>query len=97
MKKRIFITFIVCVLFMTFSLTGCSNGQSSGSSNSTSDTNASKGEEKDNTEVTDDPNAKVINLWSFTDEVPNMMKKYKDLHPDFPYKIKTTIIATTDG
>jgi hypothetical protein len=40
---------------------------------------------------------KVINLWSFTDEVPKMMEKYKELNPDFDYEIKTTIIATTDG
>lgn len=41
--------------------------------------------------------SKVINLWSFTDEVPRMLEKYKELHPDFDYEIKTTIIATTDG
>ncbi len=26
-----------------------------------------------------------------------MIQKYKDLHPDFPYEINATIIATTDG
>ncbi|MGH0054430.1 MAG: carbohydrate ABC transporter substrate-binding protein, partial [Sphaerochaetaceae bacterium] len=40
---------------------------------------------------------KVINLWSFTDEVPKMLDKYKELNPDFDYEINTTIIATTDG
>lgn len=40
---------------------------------------------------------KVINVWSFTDEVPKMLEKYKELHPDFDYQIKSTIIATTDG
>jgi hypothetical protein len=40
---------------------------------------------------------KVINVWSFTDEVPKMLDKYKELHPDFDYEIKVTIIATTDG
>jgi len=44
-----------------------------------------------------DTSPKVINLWSFTDEVPKMIDKYKELHPDFKYEIKTTIIATTDG
>ena len=47
--------------------------------------------------VADDPSVKVINLWSFTDEIPNMVKKYCDMHPDFGYEIKTTIVATTDG
>jgi multiple sugar transport system substrate-binding protein len=41
----------------------------------------------------------VINLWSFTDEVPKMLTKFMDLNPKFAaaYEIKTTIIATTDG
>ena len=43
------------------------------------------------------PARKVINLWSFTDEVPKMIEKYKALHPEFDYEVKTTIIATTDG
>lgn len=40
---------------------------------------------------------KVINVWSFTDEVPKMLERYRELHPDFDYEIKSTIIATTDG
>ncbi len=41
----------------------------------------------------------VINVMSFTDEVPKMIDRYVELHPDFAekYEIKTTIIATTDG
>ena len=39
----------------------------------------------------------TINVWAFTDEVPNMIKKFKETHPDFKYEIKETIIATTDG
>ncbi len=41
----------------------------------------------------------VINLWAFTDEVPGMVNRYLELHPDFAekYEVKTTIIATTDG
>ncbi len=39
----------------------------------------------------------TINLWSFTDEVPTMVEKFKEANPDFPYDINTTIIATTDG
>lgn len=41
----------------------------------------------------------VLNVWSFTDEVPNMIARYLELNPDFAekYEIKTTIIATTDG
>ena len=39
----------------------------------------------------------VINLWSFTDEIPGMVDKYLEAHPDFGYTVNTTIIATTDG
>ena len=27
----------------------------------------------------------VINLWAFTDEVPGMVNKFLEAHPDFPY------------
>lgn len=116
MNKRIFIISLVCVLLITFSMTGCGDGQNADPSvsngDSTNDTNnseadASKNNDdgkdnnednaEDNVEVTNDPDVKVINLWSFTDEVPNMLDKYKELNKDFPYEIKTTIIATTDG
>ena len=41
----------------------------------------------------------VINVMSFTDEVPNMITKYLEAHPEAAekYEINTTIIATTDG
>ncbi len=44
-------------------------------------------------------NKQVLNLWSFTDEVPKMVEKYLANHPDVAanYELKTTIIATTDG
>ena len=41
----------------------------------------------------------TINLWAFTDEVPGMMTKFLEAHPELAdkYEINTTIIATTDG
>ena len=41
----------------------------------------------------------TLNIWAFTEEVPNMVQKYLDLHPEFDekYDINVTIIATTDG
>lgn len=39
----------------------------------------------------------TINLWSFTDEIPNMTTKYLEVHPEANVEFKTTIIATTDG
>ena len=42
-------------------------------------------------------NNPVINLWSFTDEVPRMVERYKEMHPDFAYDFSTTVITTTEG
>lgn len=39
----------------------------------------------------------TINLWSFTNEVPDMTKKYKELHPDKNVEFEVTVIATTEG
>ncbi len=41
----------------------------------------------------------TINVMTFTDEVPGMINRYMELHPEFAekYEIKTTITATTDG
>ena len=41
----------------------------------------------------------VINLYAFTDEVPNMMKQYAKTHKEWDdkYEIKVTQVPTTDG
>ena len=41
----------------------------------------------------------VLNLWSFTDEVPKMVNYYISQNPEFgeKYEVKTTIIATDGG
>ena len=88
--KRITALFFTCLFLMSLVLTGCGSKSDEGS-----DTGGAA-------EVTDDPNVKVINVWSFTDEVPKMLDKYIELYKekngkDFPFEIKTTIIATTDG
>ncbi|MDI4648995.1 ABC transporter substrate-binding protein [Cohnella hashimotonis] len=63
-----------------------SAGPSAGASSSAAPSDSSKPKDK----VT-------INLWSFTDEIPNMTKKYMETHPDANVEFKTTVIATTDG
>ena len=35
--------------------------------------------------------ANTINVWAFTDEVPGMIEKFIEAHPDFGYDINTTI------
>ena len=41
----------------------------------------------------------VINLWTFTTEVPGMVDKFLALHPDFAeqYDVVSTVIGTTNG
>lgn len=43
--------------------------------------------------------AEVVNLWSFTNEIPKMVKKYVELNPEFgeKYTVECTIIATDGG
>lgn len=91
MKKRLF-SVLLCVCMVVTMFAGCG------------DSSAGSGEAAGGTEATGDQaggdaasGKEVINLWAFTDEVPGMVQKYLDTHPDFPYEVKTTIIATTDG
>ncbi len=81
--KRIVALTLACLLVVAMVLTSCSNAGSPGNGPVA--------------EVSDDPSVKVINLWSFTDEVPKMIEKYKEFNPGFNFEIKTTIISTTDG
>ena len=41
----------------------------------------------------------VINVMAFTDEVPGMITKYFEAHPEMAekFEVNTTITATTDG
>lgn len=93
--KRIIALLLACVFIMSM-LSACGKNDAKDKPEGTT---AGDGKEEvpDVPEVTDDPNVKVINIYSFTVEVPDMVTKYKDLHPDFPYEIKTTVVATTDG
>ena len=41
--------------------------------------------------------AATINVWSFSDEVPRMLERYKANNPDFAYDFNVTLISTTEG
>lgn len=88
MKKLIATS--LCAVLALGCLTAC--GEKTPAANS-----GSEGGNAPVADATNDPAVKTINVWAFTDEVPNMIQKYVDEHPDFGYEIKTTIIATTDG
>ena len=101
MKKLI--ASILCACTISSLLVGC--GSTSDQADQAGDITAetqTDAESEESTESTGDAKTNadadhVINVWAFTDEVPGMIEKYKELHPDFDYDINTTIIATTDG
>lgn len=39
----------------------------------------------------------TINVWAFTDEIPNAIMRFRELNPDFPYDINVTEIGTDGG
>lgn len=106
MKKLIASVLCACMISTLF--VGCGGESGSTASNETADSGAAdSGAAEDNPGETADETAdsagsnkggaNTINVWAFTDEVPGMIEKYIETHPDFGYDINTTIIATTDG
>lgn len=67
-----------------------SNGGSSSTSNNTPSSSSNSGGGGSGEKIT-------INLWSFTDEIPNMTEKYRELFPDRNVEFNSTIISTTDN
>jgi hypothetical protein len=95
--KRFIALFIACLMLMSLALTGCGKKDDNTDTSKTDDSGKKTEQKEEVKEVKDDPSVKVLNIYAFTDEVPKMLHKYKELHPEFPYEIKETIIATTDG
>ena len=97
MKK---IIALMLALVMVLAFAACGGAPSTPSTPSTPDTPATP----DAPATPDTPDAPpaegktVLHIMSFTDEVPNMVARYLELHPDFAakYEIKTTIVPTTD-
>ena len=95
--KRLARIFITCLLLISMILTGCSTVIDTTNSPSIAPTKSADDTNNNVATVTDAPTDKVINVFSATDELPNMVMKYKELHPDFPYEIKMFTFATIDG
>ncbi|MBO5164880.1 MAG: carbohydrate ABC transporter substrate-binding protein [Ruminococcus sp.] len=76
----------IAAMAMLVSMAACGNDSGSSADGGGSSSSGKGGKE-------------TINVWAFTDEVPGMIKKYIELHPEFgeKYTIKETIIPTTDG
>lgn len=87
---------ISTLLMMSSALAAC--GGNSNSNSNASPTSSPAPAANETTAPAKENNEKVtINLWSFTDEIPNMTTKYLETHPDANVEFKTTIVATTDG
>ena len=95
MKKLIA---LLLALVMILSMTAC-GGSSAPAATEAPKADAPATEAPAAPETPADPGKTVLNLWSFTDEIPKMVERYLELNPDFAekYEVKVTIIATTDG
>ena len=93
---------LMAALSLMLSFTACGDSSSVADSTSKEDSSSSEevsdssSEESSETPPTGGDKG-VINLYAFTDEVPNMVKKFVETHPDFGYTINDTQIPTTDG
>lgn len=102
MKKAIS---LIAALSLMLSFTAC--GESTSTADKTdaessaaesvaeSESEVESEEEEESKEVAEGEKG-VINLYAFTNEVPDMVKKYVELHPDFGYTINDTQIPTTN-
>ena len=81
---------------LVLSLAGCGSQSTSGASETTAPAETVAATETSApAEVAEGDN--VINVYAFTEEVPGMIDKFIATHPDFPYTMKKTVVATTDG
>ncbi len=103
MKKKILAT-LLSLSMVAATLVGCGGGDSaeapaSDAGSTETEAPAADAGGGDSTEAAapSGDGSQVINVYAFTDEVPNMLQKYIDMHPEFGYELNTTIIATTDG
>lgn len=89
--KRFAALFLICLFLMSMALNGC--GKANNNTSNSTITPSKAADDAKITEpvatITNDPKDDVINVYSFTEELFNIVKEYKSLHRDFPCKIKT--------
>lgn len=89
---------VTAVLMMSSVLAACGGNSDSSNNASPSASAGSSPSASSSTTSSGGSGEKVkINLWAFTDEIPNMEAKYIETHPDANVEFTNTVIATTDG
>ena len=96
--KRKLLSALLSVAMVATLLVGCGTGEASAPAQTEAAAPATEAAAPE-TEAAAAPadGDNVINVYAFTNEVPDMIAKYVEANPDFGYTINPTIIATTDG
>jgi len=100
MKK--FLAATLAAIMVAALLSACTGGEATGpAANGTTPPPATSGDgggtDNSSTPPPADSGGGTINVWGFTDEVPQMTKNYVARNPQWGYTIKETIIATDSG
>ncbi len=90
--KRFAALFACCTLLITTTLSGCSTVRDTLVSTDITQTQSIEA----SSETVSDESIKVINVYGALNEAPELVAKYRELHPDFPYKIQKFVYATAD-
>ena len=80
MKKLI--AGVLCVCMLSALVVGCKTDESTTATTDAA-TTADTGDDTTESEEGGSTETGIINLWSFTEEVPNMVDKYIELNPEF--------------
>ncbi len=91
--KRFAALFECCIILIVTALSGCSTIHDTPASSDITQTQSIQASSETVSDISD----KVINVYGATDEAPRLVTRYRELHPDFPYKIKEFLFATVDG
>lgn len=86
-------------LMLTFAACGDSSSQTADTEESKADSSSSEEVSEESSEAKSDGTKEKINVYAFTAEVPNMVQKFIDTHPDFAakYEMNDTQVPTTNG
>ena len=96
MKKKVLATLLAASMVASL-LVGCGSSAPAASNDTAAPAADSASADDAAAPAPAESGDNVINLWSFTDEIPGMVDKFLEANPDFGYTVNTTIIATTDG